>query len=568
MCFNIKIDQKNSSYQIELHPDRQPGRLQLLEQIENIIHRDLKYDPTANDAFSVKDGKNPKEFLIARAHELKDPQGILPTGVSLNGVYQQKVMRVYSRIFAPQVIPEIPLDCLAIILQLASLGTLGKVACVDKRWETAVQERRSQLAHEFGCPSLDIEESEKYLKELCLLVRNLPKNLLGNNIQQEDGIPDTIELLRKLSYASNREIYQILKHSIGFWRNRATVDQLTILSNFFLHVSKHPPIAEKDIREELTDELLYQTDVKIKDEKHCAIAKLLLRLGADSRGFSNKEITPLYSALRDNNAPLVKLLIQYRAADGNCNKAISYALEKGNVEVVICMMEEILKTKNLHDQYKDFFDGIMYYALQFNRCSVISFLLDKGFPIDSFIFTDPLLTHAMINGHEEALRLVLERGAKDLNQSPLHRALRTFSISAAKANRIVRLVLAHRADVNATDAQGNTSLHLAVQIAKKEEHPGVMLNLLLQKSVKLDVQNMDGNTALHLAALHRQFDLMIELIKQGAKPSLKNNQGLTPLQLLPPLLANSPVSLGIITESLQKAELKAKISSLTEKSAS
>mmetsp|Transcript_6934 Transcript_6934/g.16993 ORF Transcript_6934/g.16993 Transcript_6934/m.16993 type:complete len:251 (-) Transcript_6934:94-846(-) len=69
-------------------------------------------------------------------------------------------------------------------------------------------------------------------------------------------------------------------------------------------------------------------------------------------------------------------------------------------------------------------------------------------------------------------------------------------------------------------------LHAAVRRKKTE-----MVAVLLEGRAEVDLQDATGDTALGLAALNHDVDSVRLLVDFGARPTLVNNKGRTPLQL-------------------------------------
>eukprot|EP00743_Colponemidia_sp_Colp-15_P006851 GILK01007388.1.p1 GENE.GILK01007388.1~~GILK01007388.1.p1 ORF type:complete len:315 (-),score=45.49 GILK01007388.1:242-1186(-) len=82
--------------------------------------------------------------------------------------------------------------------------------------------------------------------------------------------------------------------------------------------------------------------------------------------------------------------------------------------------------------------------------------------------------------------------------------------------------------VNATDSEGNTALHLAVE-ATKNELP--LLECLLAHNADVDVQNAVGATPLHYCALRKTLHREVAelLLRRGANPNVSMGDGKTPL---------------------------------------
>ena len=85
-------------------------------------------------------------------------------------------------------------------------------------------------------------------------------------------------------------------------------------------------------------------------------------------------------------------------------------------------------------------------------------------------------------------------------------------------------LLAHGANVNLQDVDGDTPLHGAAQNGNVE-----IINLLLDKGANPNTKNKLGGTPLMWAAVYGNDDAARLLLKRGADPSLKDNDGITAL---------------------------------------
>lgn len=94
-----------------------------------------------------------------------------------------------------------------------------------------------------------------------------------------------------------------------------------------------------------------------------------------------------------------------------------------------------------------------------------------------------------------------------------------FDTSSSKAT--VKLLLAHGVDVNATDRQGRSPLHVAPTKDSAE--------LLLAHGVAVNTKRADGATALHLAAVYGRKEVVQVLLAHGADVNARTKDGITPL---------------------------------------
>ena len=90
----------------------------------------------------------------------------------------------------------------------------------------------------------------------------------------------------------------------------------------------------------------------------------------------------------------------------------------------------------------------------------------------------------------------------------------------------VRALLAQKADVNATQADGATALHWAVYRADP-----AMTDLLLQAGANPKVANSEGATPLSLACMNGNAAIMESLLKAGADPNEALPRGETALMM-------------------------------------
>jgi hypothetical protein len=122
----------------------------------------------------------------------------------------------------------------------------------------------------------------------------------------------------------------------------------------------------------------------------------------------------------------------------------------------------------------------------------------------------PKLLNTFRNGENP---LLIEALNQNLNESAVY--------------DICKALLESGVSVNATDKNGNTSLHIAA--FKGYDKVG---KLLLNKGCGVNVVNEEGNAAVHLASLHGHAPMLEMLAGLGANFHLRNNNALSPLDLV------------------------------------
>ena len=139
----------------------------------------------------------------------------------------------------------------------------------------------------------------------------------------------------------------------------------------------------------------------------------------------------------------------------------------------------------------------------------------------------------------------------------------------------MKMLLDNGADVNATDAKGETPLYKVVRYLRLQDENGKaqlgnnalargMISQLLKRGANINRRlftrdEYRGSTALHLAAQSRNAELVKFLLDNGAHLGILNEEGQTPLQLLysqTGSLSNNTQDIEKVTEILLKRGAK------------
>jgi len=95
-------------------------------------------------------------------------------------------------------------------------------------------------------------------------------------------------------------------------------------------------------------------------------------------------------------------------------------------------------------------------------------------------------------------------------------------------NKKVKILIEKNIDLNVQDKNGFSALHFAAQ-----EYQLDIVNLLLEEKVLVDLQDKHGNTPLNNAVFYSRGrgEIIRSLLRNGADRNIKNNSGVSPLDL-------------------------------------
>lgn len=179
-------------------------------------------------------------------------------------------------------------------------------------------------------------------------------------------------------------------------------------------------------------------------------------------------------------------------------------------------------------KYPNDWSGLHYLAL-FGIPGKAKRLIEQGSPVnaqENALGVTPL--HCAIHqGQEEMVAFLLDNGANG-NATNAEGQTAMHIASQMGHRKCMKLLFSERVDLHIVDNNGAPCLHAAVGTATDES----TVPLLVKQKVELDFQNpKTGDTALHLAVQFRRPRIILFLLEKGASIDIANDQGLTPLQL-------------------------------------
>ena len=254
---------------------------------------------------------------------------------------------------------------------------------------------------------------------------------------------------------------------------------------------------------------------------------------AEPNNFNDQESnTPIPESENDRNLALllaaangdvgkVELLLNMGAKpdfqDEYMWTALHYATWRGHNRVVQLLIEG--PNQNLHSKFISKKDRLgqqpLHLAAERGNKEIVELLLNGADP--KVLYEDDeqtVLHHAAWGGSEVVVNLLLEKDDPTYDPDARDKEQRTaLHIAAEKGyTSVVKLLLAHKASINAKDKYEGTALYWAVS----EGHNAVV-ELLLENGANVNIGRKDGATPLAVAIEHSSQHIVKLLLEKRAK---------------------------------------------------
>jgi len=174
-------------------------------------------------------------------------------------------------------------------------------------------------------------------------------------------------------------------------------------------------------------------------------------------------------------------------------------------------------------------------AIRSGQTDAIRILLDRGAKIENINEPHRKLVAASFNMNHDELAMWFQTNFKDSNiKNKEGLPILSAAAKGATADAVV-ILLKNGAEINAKDLQGNTALHSALQNPRLD-----IIKLLVQNETDLNAKNNQGKTPLHILRLptiieentleeNSMIPFFELLLANGASVDIKDYFGRTPL---------------------------------------
>ncbi|GAB5588204.1 hypothetical protein Unana1_03104 [Umbelopsis nana] len=255
---------------------------------------------------------------------------------------------------------------------------------------------------------------------------------------------------------------------------------------------------------------------------HLSIVIALCQLNADINATDHHGLTVLHRAVHFGRKEIVSYLMDAGAKLGNSDNGIDtllyVAAQAGQAEIAEVALGSRFYTVQAAMDTRKF---SLFRAAECGHTEVVNVLLQHGVDIES---TDAkgwtALHKACYASKMETARSLIQQGA-DKEAKDKENGWTSLFL-AAKDPKIILLLIAEGADIEAKNGDGLTALHYYTSIGQVDA-----IHLLLNYGCNIESRDLSGHNALHYAAAHNQAESMKILLDNGLDPYIGNSTDYT-----------------------------------------
>ncbi|KFW80103.1 Inversin, partial [Manacus vitellinus] len=238
--------------------------------------------------------------------------------------------------------------------------------------------------------------------------------------------------------------------------------------------------------------------------------------------------TPLHFAVADGNVAVVDVLTSYEGCnvtsyDNLFRTPLHWAALLGHAQIVHLLLE-----RNKFGTIPSDSQGAtpLHYAAQSNFAVVEVFLKHPSVKDDSDLEGRTSFMWAAGKGSDDVIRTMLTLKLDiDINMTDKYAGTALHAAALSGHVSTVKLLLEHKAQVDALDVMKHTPLFRACEMGHKE-----VIQTLIKGGARVDLVDQDGHSPLHWAALGGNADVCQILIENKINPNVQDYAGRTPLQ--------------------------------------